>query len=80
MTNEDFLLLADHVVRGPLSEVALSYEGKLPRGVGSKIESAIRNAGISALGFQMPAVTDTKEETEAKNEANAQIVQKLLSA
>jgi hypothetical protein len=85
MTNDDFLLLADHTMTGPLDETALAHEGKIPRGIGTRIEAALRRHAITAL-FVQPDVlpTDTTEAADAKRavarEANARVLQGLLAA
>ena len=84
MTNEDFLLLADHVMAGPMSEVAINYEGRLPHGVATRVETALRQHAVAAL-FQTADVqpTDTTETADAKRavarEANARTLQALLA-
>jgi hypothetical protein len=84
MTNEDFLLLADHVLAGPVDEVAISYEGKLPRGVASRVETALRRHAITALFVQADVQPiDTTEQADAKRAAaravNARTLQVLLA-
>ena len=85
MTNEDFLLLADHVMAGPMSEVAINYEGRLPHGVATRVETALRQHAVAAL-FVQPDVlpTDTTEQADAKRAvaraSNAKVLQGLLAA
>ena len=85
MTGEDFLLLADKVIQGPLDERALELEGKLPRGVADKVESILRRNAVAAL-FQTANVlpSDTVDEAKAKRDAaraaNAKLLQDLLAS
>jgi hypothetical protein len=84
MTGDDFLVLADRVIQGPLDERVLEMEGRFPRGVATRIESALRKYAVANL-FQTADVlpSDTEAEAKAKVDAaraaNAKVIQELLS-